>query len=141
MTLHPDWVLNRGNISNTNSSGGELALMLTKNNGGTRISSTHYVHYGKITAISTQEFIFVPDARSTNSFYLVKTGRWNGVVTAFIAMSNIMDEIDWEFPGVNTTTGQTNFYWQGNIRRRPVSVLARLGLTVSALSREDARRN
>lgn len=91
-----DWVLNQGNISNTNSNGGELALMLTRNNGGTRISSTRYVHYGKITAI-------------------MKTGRWNGVVTAFITMSDIKDEIDWEFPGANTTTGQTNFYWQGNI--------------------------
>jgi len=31
-------------------------------------------------------------------------------------MSNIKDEIDWEFPGANTTNGQTNFFWQGNIR-------------------------
>lgn len=46
----------------------------------------------------------------------VKTGRWAGVVTAFITMSDIKDEIDWEFPGANTTTGQTNFFWQGNIR-------------------------
>jgi Glycosyl hydrolases family 16 len=38
------------------------------------------------------------------------------VVTAFIAMSGIKDEIDWEFPGANTTTGQTDFFWQGNIR-------------------------
>ncbi|THH18730.1 hypothetical protein EW146_g2312 [Bondarzewia mesenterica] len=45
----------------------------------------------------------------------VKTGRWNGVVMAFITMSNIKDEIDWEFPGANTTTGQTNYFWQGNI--------------------------
>ncbi|KAH9171400.1 glycoside hydrolase family 16 protein [Lactarius sanguifluus] len=91
-----DWVLNQGDISNTNSSGGELVLMLTRNNGGTRISSTRYVHYGIITA-------------------MMKTGRWNGVVTAFVTMSDIKDEIDWEFPGANTTTGQTNFYWQGNI--------------------------
>jgi beta-glucanase (GH16 family) len=47
----------------------------------------------------------------------VKTGRWGGVVTAFITMSNIEDEIDWEFPGANTTNGQTNFFWQGNIRK------------------------
>lgn len=46
----------------------------------------------------------------------VKTSRWGGVVTAFITMSNIKDEIDWEFPGANTTNGQTNFFWQGNIR-------------------------
>lgn len=35
---------------NTNSSGGELVLLLTETNGGTRISSTRYVHYGTITA-------------------------------------------------------------------------------------------
>jgi hypothetical protein len=28
--------------------------------------------------------------------YAVKTGRWGGVVTAFITMSDIKDEIDWE---------------------------------------------
>jgi len=50
LTRRIDWVLNQGTIFNTNSSGGELALILTQNNGGTRISSTRYVHYGKITA-------------------------------------------------------------------------------------------
>lgn len=66
----------------------------------------------------------------------VKTGQWNGVVTAFITMSDIKgivmsfvrldqrslmiihvaDEIDWEFPGAATTEGQTNYFWQGVIR-------------------------
>jgi beta-glucanase (GH16 family) len=46
----------------------------------------------------------------------VKTGRWAGVVTAFITMSNVKDEIDWEFPGNATTQGQTNYFWQGVIR-------------------------
>jgi beta-glucanase (GH16 family) len=46
----------------------------------------------------------------------VKTGRWAGVVTAFITMSDIRDEIDWEFPGQQTTQAQTNYFWQGNIR-------------------------
>ena len=46
----------------------------------------------------------------------VKTGRWGGVVTAFITMSDIKDEIDWEFPGAKTTEGQSNFFWQGVIR-------------------------
>ena len=31
-------------------------------------------------------------------------------------MSDIRDEIDWEFPGSNTTQGQTNYFWQGYIR-------------------------
>ncbi|KAI9438562.1 glycosyl hydrolases family 16-domain-containing protein [Lactarius indigo] len=99
-----DWVLNQGDVSITNSSGGELVLMHTQNNGGTRISSTRYVHYGKITA-------------------MMKTGRWNGVVTAFATMSNVKDEIDWGFPGASTTSGQRIFYWQGNIPAETQSVV------------------
>jgi beta-glucanase (GH16 family) len=91
-----DWTIDEGQIINTNSSGGEMALILTETNGGTRVSSTRYVHYATITT-------------------RLKTGRWAGVVTAFITMSNIKDEIDWEFPGANTTQGQTNFFWQGVI--------------------------
>ncbi|KAH9991208.1 hypothetical protein BJV74DRAFT_416053 [Russula compacta] len=34
---------------------------------------------------------------------------WGGVVTAFITVSNIKGEIDWEFPGASTTNGQTIF--------------------------------
>jgi beta-glucanase (GH16 family) len=46
---------------------------------------------------------------------VVKTGRWGGVVTAFITMSDVKDEIDWEFPGANTTQAQSNYFWQGVI--------------------------
>ncbi|KAG5636834.1 hypothetical protein H0H81_006661 [Sphagnurus paluster] len=81
---------------NTNTTGGELAMLLTQTNGGTRLSSTRYMHYGTVTAT-------------------LKTGRWGGVVTAFITMSDIKDEIDWEFPGAATTEGQTNYFWQGYI--------------------------
>jgi len=88
-----DWVVDHGTIQNSN---GDLALILTESNGGTRISSTRYVHYGTITA-------------------KLKTGRWAGVVTAFITMSDVKDEIDWEFPGTKTTEGQSNFFWQGVI--------------------------
>ncbi|EJF59764.1 hypothetical protein DICSQDRAFT_148289 [Dichomitus squalens LYAD-421 SS1] len=87
-----DWVVNQGTI--LNSTAGELAMTLTQDNGGTRLSSTRYVHYGTITA-------------------RLKTGRWAGVVTAFITMSDIKDEIDWEFPGKQTTQGQSNYFWQG----------------------------
>jgi hypothetical protein len=48
--------------------------------------------------------------------FLVKTGRWGGVVIAFITMSDIKDEIDWEFPGANITSAQSNYFWQGIIR-------------------------
>jgi len=88
-----DWVLDKGTIQNNN---GDVALILTETNGGTRLSSTRYVYYGTITA-------------------RLKTGRWDGVVTAFITMSDIRDEIDWEWPGSNTTTAQSNFFWQGVI--------------------------
>ncbi|KAF8636901.1 hypothetical protein AX17_003153 [Amanita inopinata Kibby_2008] len=91
-----DWVVDKGNIMNTNANGGELAMILTQDNGGTRLSSTRYIHYGTITA-------------------KLKTGRWGGVVAAFITMSDIKDEIDWEFPGAATTQGQTNYFWQGVI--------------------------
>ncbi|KAF9010223.1 glycoside hydrolase family 16 protein [Cyathus striatus] len=91
-----DWVVESGSIMNTNSSGGELALILTETNGGTRLSSTRYVHYGTITA-------------------KLKTGRWGGVITAFITMSDIKDEIDWEFPGSATSEAQTNYFWKGVI--------------------------
>ncbi|RDB29724.1 putative glycosidase crf2 [Hypsizygus marmoreus] len=91
-----DWVVDKGSIFNTNSSGGELAMLLTETNGGTRLSSTRYLHYGTVTA-------------------KMKTGRWGGVVTAFITMSDIKDEIDWEFPGDATTEAQSNYFWQGYI--------------------------
>ncbi|KAJ7118681.1 glycoside hydrolase family 16 protein [Mycena crocata] len=91
-----DFTLESGNIMNTNTSGGELAMLLTEANGGTRISTTRYMHYGTATV-------------------RMKTGRWAGVVTAFITMSNIKDEIDWEFPGNTTTEGQSNYFWQGKV--------------------------
>ncbi|KAI0031341.1 glycoside hydrolase family 16 protein [Vararia minispora EC-137] len=96
-----DWVVNQGNVMNTNSSGGELALLLTESNGGTRISSTRYVHYGTITAT-------------------MKATKWTGVVTAFITMSGIKDEIDWEWPGNSTTSAQTNMFWQGLIPAKTI---------------------
>ncbi|KAJ1311229.1 hypothetical protein OPQ81_009729 [Rhizoctonia solani] len=90
-----DFVLEKGNIFNTNQNGGELVLTLTKANGGTRISSTRYVHYGTITA-------------------LIRTSKWAGVVTAFITMSDVKDEIDWEWPGTQVTEAQTNYFWLGH---------------------------
>jgi beta-glucanase (GH16 family) len=91
-----NWVVDKGNIMNTNTSGGELALLLTKENGGTRISSTRYLHYGTVTT-------------------RLKSGRWGGVVVAAITMSSIKDEVDWEFPGNTTTQTQSNYFWQGYI--------------------------
>ncbi|KAF9558078.1 hypothetical protein CPC08DRAFT_764186 [Agrocybe pediades] len=95
-----DWVVDKGNIMNSN---GDIALLLTETNGGTRLSSTRYVHYGTITA-------------------KLKTGKWAGVVTTFITMSDVKDEIDWEFPGANTTSGQSNMFWQGLIPEKTIGL-------------------
>jgi len=90
------WTIDQGTPQSTNNNGGEVALVLTETNNGTRISSTKYVHYGTISAIA-------------------KSGRWSGVVTAFITMSNIKDEIDWEWPGTKTTEVQSNFFFEGHV--------------------------
>jgi len=45
----PDWLVEGGDAIVQN---GELALTLTESNGGTRITSSRYVHYGTISATS-----------------------------------------------------------------------------------------
>jgi len=92
-TLH-DFVVDKGDIFL--SSADELILTLTETNNGTRMSSTRYVHYGTITA-------------------MMKTARTAGVVNAFITMSDVKDEIDWEWPGNSTTSAQSNYFWLGFI--------------------------
>jgi beta-glucanase (GH16 family) len=86
-----DWTIDGGNIDVAD---GNLVMILTEQNHGVRVSSTRFVHYGTITAT-------------------LKTGHWDGVVVGFITMSNVRDEIDWEFPGNRVTEGQTNFFYQG----------------------------
>jgi len=54
--------------------------------------------------------------------FSVKTGRWAGVVAAFITMSSIKDEIDWEWPGNKTTEAQSNYFWQGFTRMYPSDI-------------------
>ncbi|KAH0580896.1 hypothetical protein H2248_012051 [Termitomyces sp. 'cryptogamus'] len=104
-----DWVINTGKILNTNSSGGDMIMTLDET-GGTHLSSTRYMHYGKITA-------------------RMKTGRWGGVVTAFIMMSDVRDEIDWEWPGDAVTEGQTNYFWQGYVPEGTSNGHVETGLT------------
>lgn len=75
---------------------GDSAVLLTMapNTVGTLLSSTHYVWYGKISATMT-------------------TSQGAGVVTAFIMMSDMKDEIDFEFVGVDLQHAQSNYYFQG----------------------------
>lgn len=69
-------------------------LTMAKGTVGTLMASTHYVWYGKICAKLT-------------------TAQGKGVVTAFILMSDVKDEIDFEWVGVDTKNVQSNFYSQG----------------------------
>lgn len=69
-------------------------LTMPKDSVGTVMSSTVYLWYGNVKA-------------------RFKTSRGRGVVTAFILFSDVKDEIDYEFVGVDLETAQTNFYFQG----------------------------
>ena len=72
-----------------------LTLSETGQSGsGTLLASTSYVWYGKVSA-------------------QLKTSRGQGVVTAFILLSDVKDEIDFEFVGTNLNTAQSNYYFQG----------------------------
>lgn len=71
-----------------------LLLTMAPNTVGTVLASSVYVWYGKISAT-------------------LKTSRGKGVVSAFILLSDMKDEIDYEWVGVELNTAQTNFYWQG----------------------------
>lgn len=61
---------------------------------GTVLASTSYVWYGQIEAT-------------------VKSSRGAGIVSAFILLSDVKDEIDFEFIGVDLTNVQSNYYFQG----------------------------
>jgi beta-glucanase (GH16 family) len=85
-----DWVAD-GNPMNQ---GSNLLLTMEPHTVGTVLASTAYVWYGKISAV-------------------LKTSRGQGVVSAFILLSDVKDEIDFEWIGVDLDTTQTNYYWQG----------------------------
>lgn len=74
--------------------GDSLLLTMAPSTVGTLLSSTHYVWYGKISATMT-------------------SSRGQGVVTGFILMSDVKDEIDFEFVGDDVQAAQSNYYYQG----------------------------
>lgn len=86
-----DWVQSDGSQVLTNSDG--VLLTMPKNSAGTVLASTVYMWYGNVKA-------------------RLKTSRGAGVVSAFILLSDVKDEIDFEFIGVDLNTAQTNFYFQ-----------------------------
>ncbi|RDA88141.1 hypothetical protein CP532_6822 [Ophiocordyceps camponoti-leonardi (nom. inval.)] len=73
---------------------GSVLLTMPKDSVGTVLASTSYLWYGNVKA-------------------KMKTGRGAGVVTAFILLSDVKDEIDYEFVGADLETAQTNYYFQG----------------------------
>ncbi|KAG5991070.1 hypothetical protein E4U54_003974 [Claviceps lovelessii] len=73
---------------------GSVLLTMPKNSVGTVLASTTYMWYGNVRA-------------------RFKTARGQGVVTAFILLSDVKDEIDYEFVGADLGTAQTNYYFQG----------------------------
>ncbi|GAA5967068.1 hypothetical protein JCM8115_003512 [Rhodotorula mucilaginosa] len=75
---------------------GELVLTLTENGGGTKVSTTRNVLYGTISAS-------------------IKTVGAAGVVTAFITMSGVKDEIDIEWTTSNTSSWDSNWFWEGDV--------------------------
>jgi len=85
-----DWVSSGQPLSYN----GNLLLTMAPKTVGTLLASNHYMWYGKTTA-------------------KLKTSRGKGVVTAFILLSDVKDEIDFEFIGVDLDTAQTNYYFQG----------------------------
>ncbi|EME46177.1 carbohydrate-binding module family 18 protein/Glycoside hydrolase family 16 protein [Dothistroma septosporum NZE10] len=74
--------------------GNSLLLTMAPSTVGTLLTSTHYVWYGKISATMT-------------------SSQGQGVVTAFILMSDVKDEIDFEFVGDDVQSAQSNYYFQG----------------------------
>lgn len=73
---------------------GNVILTMARQSVGTVLSSTAYMWYGTVKA-------------------RMRTSRGRGVVTAFILFSDVKDEIDYEFVGVDLETAQTNYYFQG----------------------------
>lgn len=85
-----DWVSSGQPLSHD----GQLILTMAPKTVGTLLACNHNVWFGKISA-------------------KLKTSRGQGVVTAFILLSDVKDEIDYEFIGADLNTAQTNFYFQG----------------------------
>lgn len=71
-----------------------MLLTMPPKSPGTVLATTTYMWYGNVKA-------------------RMKTSRGAGVVTAFILFSDVKDEIDYEFVGVDLDTAQTNYYFQG----------------------------
>ena len=73
---------------------GSMILGMPKYSGGTVLTSSRDIWYGKVSA-------------------RIKSSHLAGVVTAFIIFSGVEDELDFEWVGADLNTVQTNYYWHG----------------------------
>ena len=80
-----------GNITTVD---GKLRAQMFPNTGGSAISVSNYIWYGKVSI----DF---------------KTSHTDGVVSDMILLSDVKDEVDYEFVGNNVNEAQTNYYWHG----------------------------
>lgn len=85
-----DWVMDGEAVAYQDT----LLLTMAPGTVGTVLASSEYMWYGDVEAT-------------------FKTSRGAGVVTAFILLSDVKDEIDYEFVGSNLEEAQTNYYFQG----------------------------
>jgi beta-glucanase (GH16 family) len=85
-----DWVMDGSALIFDNTA----LLTMAPGTVGTVLASTTYMWYGNVKA-------------------RFKTSRGQGVVTAFILLSDVKDEIDYEFVGSYLETAQSNFYHLG----------------------------
>ncbi|EQK98221.1 cell wall glucanase (Utr2) [Ophiocordyceps sinensis CO18] len=76
-----------------------LLLTMPRKSAGTVLASTSYMWYGTVKA-------------------RLKSSRGRGVVTAFILLSDVKDEVDFEFVGADLDVAQTNYYFQGELDYR-----------------------
>ncbi|EFX05192.1 cell wall glucanase [Grosmannia clavigera kw1407] len=86
-----DWVYQGTPLVYNNES---ILLTMPARSVGTVLATTTYMWYGTVTA-------------------RLKTSRGAGIVTAFILLSDVKDEIDYEFVGTELEIAQTNYYSQG----------------------------
>lgn len=73
-----------------------ISLRMPPRTKGSLITSTKEILYGK-------------------SSVTLRAGKSRGVVTAFVMISRVGDEIDFEFLGTQTNQVQSNYYYQGNL--------------------------
>jgi len=85
-----DWVMSGQAVPYDNN----ILLTMAPDTVGTLLASSTYMWYGNVKAT-------------------FKTSRGQGVVTAFILLSDVKDEIDYEFVGADLSSAQSNYYFQG----------------------------